>query len=46
MAEAKTKPTALSPKDFLAAVRPPERRADAEELARIFGRATGEKPVM
>jgi hypothetical protein len=46
MAEAKTKPTQLSPHRFLAAVSDPKRRADADELVRIFGRATGEKPVM
>ncbi len=46
MAEAKTKPTHLSPQRFLATVRDPQRRADAEELVRIFRRATGEKPVM
>jgi Domain of unknown function (DU1801) len=46
MARAKTKPTALAPRDFIAAVRDPARRTDAEALARIFQRATGEKPVM
>jgi hypothetical protein len=46
MADAKTKPTAQSARDFLAAVPDPRRRADAQELARIFQRATGEKPVM
>lgn len=46
MAEAKTKPTTTSPDDFIAAVRDPERRADATALVSIFQRATGEKPVM
>jgi hypothetical protein len=46
MAEAKTKPTAIAPEDFVTAVRDPGRRADAEALLRIFRRATGEKPVM
>jgi hypothetical protein len=46
MAEAKTKPTALAPRDFIAKVRDPARRADAQGLVRIFQRATGEKPAM
>ena len=46
MAEAKTKPTAVSARDFLANVKDPKRRADAQALAKIFQRATGEKPVM
>jgi hypothetical protein len=46
MPEAKTKPTALAPRDFIAKVPDPARRADAEALVRIFQRATGEKPVM
>jgi hypothetical protein len=46
MAETKTKPTTTAPHDFIAAVRDPERRADAAALARIFQRATGEQPVM
>lgn len=46
MAQAKTKPTAVAPRDFIAAVRDPVRRADAQALLRIFQRATGEKPVM
>lgn len=46
MAEAKTKPTTSSPRDFIGAIADPTRRADATELARIFERATGEKPVM
>jgi hypothetical protein len=46
MAEAKTKPTTLAPRDFIAKVRDPRQRADALALLRIFQRATGEKPVM
>jgi hypothetical protein len=46
MAESKTIPTAMAPHEFIAAVRDPRRRADAEALVRIFRRATGEKPVM
>jgi len=46
MAEAKTKPTGVAPRDFIAAVKDPGRRADAQALLRIFQRATGEKPVM
>jgi hypothetical protein len=48
MAEAKTKtkPTTTAARDFIAAVPDPGRRADAAALARIFQRATGEKPVM
>jgi hypothetical protein len=46
MAEAKTKPTALAPRDFIAKVRDPRQRSDALAMVRIFRRATGEKPVM
>jgi hypothetical protein len=46
MAEAKTKPTALAPREFIATVRDPRQRADALAMVRIFQRATGEKPVM
>jgi len=46
MAEAKTKPSALAPREFIAKVKDAQRRADAEALVRIFQRATGEKPVM
>ena len=46
MTKAKTKPEKVRPADFLAKVKDPTRRADAEKLVRMFQRATGEKPVM
>jgi hypothetical protein len=46
MAEPKTRPTTASVAKYLAALTPPERRADCESIARMFEDATGEKPVM
>jgi len=46
MGEAKTKPTKVSAAQFIATVRDPVQRADAESLVRICQRATGEPPVM
>ena len=45
-AENKTKPTAVKPKDFIAAVEHDTRRADAEILLKMLGRLTGYKPKM
>ena len=41
MAENKTKPTEVDPRDFIAAVEHPTRRADAEVLLELMGRVTG-----
>jgi hypothetical protein len=46
MAETKTKPTEVDPRDFIAAVPDPQRRADAEKLLAMMERLTGEKPKM
>ncbi len=46
MAEAKTKPTAVEPAAFIAAVEPPAKRADAEVLDALFRRATGQAAKM
>jgi hypothetical protein len=46
MAEPKTRPTTASVAKYLAALTPPERRADCESIARMFENATGAKPVM
>lgn len=46
MAGAKTKVTAVDPAEFIAAVEPVARRADAEVLDAMFQRVTGEKPRM
>lgn len=46
MAENKTKPTAVSPADFIASIEHPTRRADAETLDALFRRITGWKPRM
>lgn len=46
MAEPKTKPTAQSPKEFLEAVAPAQKRDDSLALLRMFEEATGEKAVM
>jgi hypothetical protein len=40
--EAKTKPTAISVADFIAAVEDPKRRADAEAACALLTKATGE----
>jgi hypothetical protein len=46
MAANKTQPGQVSPDDFLATVTPPERRADADLLIALFGRVSGQPPVM
>lgn len=46
MAEAKTKPTKESLKDYLARVADPDRREDCKAVAAMMEKATGEKPVM
>lgn len=46
MATLKTKAEKADPAEFLATVKDPARRKDAETLVRLFGKATGEKPVM
>lgn len=46
MAETKTKPTAVSVDEFLAAVDHPVRRADGEALRDLFERVSGEPPEM
>lgn len=46
MAEAKTKPTKASVKDFVAAVPNETRRKDAQTLLKLFGKVTGWKPRM
>jgi hypothetical protein len=43
-AEARTKSAPFDAESFLAAVESPERRAEAERLLAIFGRATGWEP--
>ncbi len=45
-AQNKTKPTAVSPKTFLAGVEPLGRREDALVLLKVFTRVTGCKPKM
>lgn len=42
----KTKPTKETAAAFIAKIKDPARRADAQALAKIFQKATGEKPVM
>ncbi|MBI1359479.1 MAG: DUF1801 domain-containing protein [Alphaproteobacteria bacterium] len=46
MAEAKTRPTAVSVRDFVAQVPNETRRRDAEVLLKLFRKVTGWKPVM
>lgn len=46
MAEAKTKPTAMTAAAFIAALDPPARRADAEALCALLERVSGCPPVM
>ena len=46
MAEAKTKPTNESVKEFLNKISDEERRADCFEVAKIMEEITGEKPKM
>jgi hypothetical protein len=46
MAEAKTKPTQVSVEDYIAAVEPASKRADAPVLDALFRKVTGEAPRM
>jgi hypothetical protein len=46
MSENKTRPTAVSPADFIATIEHPVRRADAQVLLDMMTRITGEAPVM
>lgn len=46
MAETKTKPTAVEPAAFIAAVEPPAKRADAEVLEALFSQVTGQPAKM
>ena len=46
MAEAKTRPTAVSVADFLGAVEDPKRRADAQAVCALIAEATGLEPTM
>lgn len=46
MSENKTRPTEVSPADFIASVEHPVRRADAEVLLEMMTRITGETPKM
>ena len=46
MAEAKTKPTALKPTDFIAAIGNDTRREDAKTLLKLFKKITGWKATM
>ena len=46
MPENKTRPTDVDPKDFIAAVPDPTRRADAEKLTALMERLSGERPYM
>lgn len=46
MAENKTKPTAQSVNEFIAAVEPERRREDAKVLDALFREVTGYEPVM
>jgi len=46
MAETKTKATAVSVEDFIAAVEPPQRREEARIVDEMMRRVTGETPRM
>jgi Domain of unknown function (DU1801) len=46
VAEAKTKPTEVKPKDFIAAVENDTRRKDAQALLKLFEKVTGWKAQM
>jgi hypothetical protein len=46
MAEAKTKPTAVSVEDFIAGVEDPKRREDARVVAALMAGVTGEPATM
>ncbi len=44
--ENKIKPTEVDPRDFIAAIEPDKKRADAEALLDFFNQATGLEPKM
>jgi hypothetical protein len=46
MAETKTRPTDVKPKDFIDAVEHPVRRADGHALLKLMQKISGKKPVM
>lgn len=46
MAESKTKPSAVSPADYIAAVEPAAKRADAEAIDAMLRQISGEEPRM
>jgi hypothetical protein len=46
MAEPKTRPTDASVADFIAAVQPPGRRADAEAVCAMMAEVSGQQPVL
>lgn len=46
MRENKTRPTTISPANFIASVDHPVRRADAQKLLEMMTRITGETPIM
>jgi hypothetical protein len=46
MAENKTKPSLVSPEDYIRSIEDPERRADGQRLLKIMSDATGEVAVM
>jgi Domain of unknown function (DU1801) len=46
MAEAKTQPTKISPRVFIAGIANEARRRDAQALLKLFARVTGWKPRM
>lgn len=46
MAETKTKPTPISPAEFIAAIPDPVRRGDAKTAAAMMARLSGEAPRM
>lgn len=46
MGEPKTRPTEVDPKDFIAAIPDPQRRADASKVLEMMERVTGEPAVM
>ena len=46
MAESKTRPTKESVADFINAVEPEQRQADARELCAFIQKITGEEPVL
>lgn len=46
MADAKTKPTAVSVEEFIEAMEPQSKREDAKVLDALFRKVTGEEPAM